>query len=106
MVIQVLRPFDLSASFSFWRCPLILMNRRVIEALSLSLSRSFVHFSDLKALSVGEAQTVLQAIFQIPPLMLKSVSSDGLIMCIKSIILKAAFCLYYTVARLFSEVWK
>lgn len=42
MVIQVLRPFDLSASFSFWRCPLILMNRRVIEALSLSFIRSFL----------------------------------------------------------------
>lgn len=31
MVIQVLRPFDLSASFSFLWCPLVLMNTNVIE---------------------------------------------------------------------------
>lgn len=31
MVIQVLRPFDLSASFSFLWCPLILMNMNLIE---------------------------------------------------------------------------
>ena len=39
MVIQVLRPFDLSASFSFLWCPLILMNMNLIESpLHFSLS--------------------------------------------------------------------
>lgn len=33
MVIQVLRPFDLSASFSFLCGPLILMNVNLIESL-------------------------------------------------------------------------
>lgn len=32
MVIQVLRPSDSSASFSFWCCPLILMNLNLIES--------------------------------------------------------------------------
>lgn len=37
MVIQVLRPSDSSASFSFWCCPLILMNVNLIESF-ISLS--------------------------------------------------------------------
>lgn len=36
MVIQVLRPFDLSASFSFLWCPLILMNMNLIESPFIS----------------------------------------------------------------------